>query len=110
MAQTYGLEGLVARVRRLATRTQKSACRHHHGGEKLSALERPVRNYRNQTERSPHDQIVAERSLFEGAFSPSSARASAFLVTAACNSTIGAALGSIIAIIMGHHIENIRSA
>ena len=25
----------------------------------LSALERPLRNYRNQAERSPHDQIPA---------------------------------------------------
>jgi hypothetical protein len=39
-----------------------------------------------------------------------SARASPFRVTAACNSTMGAALGSIIAIIMSHHIENMRSA
>jgi hypothetical protein len=55
--------------------------------------------------------VVAERSRCEGAFGPaSSARASPFRVTAACNSTMGAALGSIIAIIMSHHIENMRSA
>ena len=36
--------------------------------------------------------------------------ASPFLVTVECRSTIGAAVGSIIAIIISHHIQNISSA